>query len=115
MKVKLVALSLAAAAVATTAVAADMKKPVAKWTCEDFLAIDDQYKPKVVYWATAYAKGGKPEASVVDIEGTEKVTPMIIDDCTKAPQASFWQKLKAGWQKVVADTKAEAKKIEKKM
>ena len=28
-------------------------------------------EPKVVYRATAYAKGGKPEASVVDIEGTD--------------------------------------------
>ena len=35
------------------------------------------------------------------IEGTEKVTPMIIDECTKAPQASFRQKLKAEWKKVV--------------
>ena len=68
-----------------------------------------------MYRATAYAKGGKPEASVTDIEGTEKVTPMIIDECTKAPQASFWQKLKAGWKKIEADARAEVKKIEKKM
>jgi acid stress chaperone HdeA len=115
MNLKHVALSLAVAAVATTATAADTKKPVAQWTCQDFLAVDDQFKPKAVYWATAYAKGGKPEASVLDIEGTEKVTPMIIDECTKAPQASFWQKLKSEWKKVVAETKAEAKKIEKKM
>ena len=52
---------------------------------------------------------------MIDIEGTEKVTPMIIDECTKAPQASFWQKLKAGWKKIEADARAEVKKIEKKM
>jgi acid stress chaperone HdeA len=115
MNIKRIALSLAAAAVATTATAAETKKPVGQWTCADFLAVEDQYKPKAVYWATAYAKGGKPEASVIDIEGTEKVTPMIIDECTKAPQASFWQKLKAEWKKVKAEAKAEAKKIEKKM
>jgi hypothetical protein len=26
-----------------------------------------------VYWAAAYGKGGKPEAAVIDVEGTEKV------------------------------------------
>lgn len=115
MSIKHIALSLAVAAVATTASAADAKKPVGQWTCADFLAVDDQFKPKAVYWATAYAKGGKPEASVIDIEGTERVTPMIIDECTKAPQASFWQKLRAEWKKVEAEAKAEMKKIEKKM
>jgi acid stress chaperone HdeA len=115
MKLTHFALPLIIAAVAASAAAAENKKPVAKWTCEDFVGVDDQFKPKVVYWATAYAKGGKPEASVVDIEGTEKVTPIVIDECQKAPQASFWQKLKGAWAKVEADTKAEMKKMEKKM
>ncbi|MBL8540537.1 MAG: HNS-dependent expression A [Betaproteobacteria bacterium] len=107
-----VTLSLAVAAVATTVTAADTKKPVAKWTCEEFLAFDNQYKPKVIYWASAHAKGGR---SILDIDGTEKVTPMIIDDCRKAPQASFWQKLQGAWNKVEAQAKAEAKKVEKKL
>jgi len=115
MKLKQLALPMMILAVATSVVAAENKKPVAKWTCAEFLAVDDQFKPKVVYAATAYAKGGKPEASVIDIDGTEKVTPMIIDECNKAPQASFWQKLKGAWAKVEADAKAEMKKIEKKM
>jgi acid stress chaperone HdeA len=112
---KRIAVLLAVILVPSVAVAAEAKKPVAEWTCEDFLVMDDQFKPKVVYWATAYAKGGKPEASVVDIEGTEKVTPMIIDECQKAPKASFWQKLKGEWKKVEAETKTEMKKMEKKM
>jgi len=73
----------------------------------DFLSVDDQFKPKVVYSATAFAKGGKPRASVVDIEGTEKVVPRVIDDCTKEPGASFWQKLKGEWDNV----EREAKKL----
>jgi len=114
MKLKQLALPLMVLAVTTSAVAAENKKPVSQWTCTEFLAVDDQFKPKVVYAATAYAKGGKPEASVIDIEGTEKVTPMIIDECQKAPQASFWQKLKDSWAKVEADAKTEMKKIEMK-
>jgi hypothetical protein len=48
MSIKHVALSFAVAAVATaaTATAADMKKPVAQWTCADFLAVDDPFKPR---------------------------------------------------------------------
>jgi acid stress chaperone HdeA len=96
---------------ATAAASAEVKKPVAQWKCADFVSVDDQFKPKVVYSATAFAKGGKPAASVVDIEGTEKVIPRLIDDCTKEPKASFWRKLKDEWDKV-GD---EAKKVEKRL
>jgi len=68
-----------------------------------------------VYWATAYAKGGKPEASVVDVAGTEKVIPMVVDECKKDPQGSFWQKLKDAWSRVEADAKRELKKVKSKM
>jgi hypothetical protein len=46
-------------------------KPLGKMTCEDFLAVDDSFKPKLVYFGVAYAKGG-----------------------------SFWQKLKAEVKKI---------------
>jgi len=80
------------------------KKPLGKMTCEEFLVLEDTFKPKVVYWAVAYGKGGKPEAAVLDVEGTEKVVPIIVEECKKAPKASFWQKVKA-----------EVKKLDKKM
>ena len=108
-------LPLVIAGLAASAAVAEPKKPLAKWTCADFIAIDDEYKPKVVYWATAYAKGGAPEASELDIEGTEKVTPMIITACTKAPKDSFWHKLKGEWHKLGKDTKDEMKKMKDKM
>jgi acid stress chaperone HdeA len=91
--------------------AADTKKPVAKWTCADFLGVEDDFRPKLVYWATAQAKGGKPEAGTINIEGTEKVIPILIEDCKKAPQDSFWQKLEAGWKRVEADMKSLEKKL----
>jgi acid stress chaperone HdeA len=78
------------------------------------LSVDEQFKPKVIYAATAFAKGGRPKDSVIDIEGTEKVAPTIIDDCRKAPQASFWQKLKGAWSRVDADTKVEIETLEKR-
>lgn len=90
---------------------AEMKKPTSKWTCEDFLAVDDQFQPKVIYWSSAQSKKGKPLATDVDIEGTERVIPMVIDDCKKAPQESFWSKLKGAWKKVETDAKSLGKKL----
>lgn len=104
------------ASFALTTLAADApKKPLSQWTCQQFLAMDDQFKPKAVYWATAYSKGGKPEASTLDIDGTETVTPAIIDTCTKNPGASFWQTLKGEWKKVETAAKKDMKKVEKSL
>ena len=101
MQLKQIALTgLVIGCVALPAAAASNKKPITQWTCADFLAVEDQFRPKVVYAATAYSKAGKPEAEVIDIEGTEKVTPMIITACEGAPRASFWEKLKGEWQKI---------------
>ena len=102
--VALAATVLLAGASAGLAQSSAAKKPLGKMTCEDFLVIEDTFKPKVVYWAAAYGKGGKPEAAILDVEGTEKVVPVIIEVCKKAPKESFWQKVKA-----------EFKKLEKKM
>ena len=33
---------------------ADTKKPLAKWTCADFLGVKDDFKPKLVYWASLF-------------------------------------------------------------
>jgi len=99
-----VAASMMLGATGAIAESSGAKKPLGKMTCEDFLAVDDTFKPKVVYWAVAYAKGGKPEAAVIDVEGTDQMTPMLIEDCKAKPKESFWKKVKA-----------EVKKIEKKM
>jgi acid stress chaperone HdeA len=114
----LLSLGLAASVAATAGAAAaqtPVKKPLGQWTCEEFLVVEDQSKPKVVYWATAYAKGGKPEASIIDIEGTDKLTPIIVDECRKAPKASFWQKVKAEWRKVESEMKKVEQKAKKTM
>jgi acid stress chaperone HdeA len=85
---------------ATFTFAESGSKPLGKMTCEDFLAMDDTMKPKVVYWAVAYGKGGKPEAAVLDVEGTEKITPVLIEDCKAAPKESFWKKVKGELKKL---------------
>ncbi len=101
---------LAVVILSTQAAVADTKKPVSNWTCEEFLAVEGDFQPKIVYWATAKTKSGKP-GSVVDIEGTEKVVPMIIDDCKKTPSDSFMAKLKSAWRAL----ESEAKKVKDKI
>ncbi len=76
------------------------KKPLGKMTCEDFLALDETVQPNLVYFAAAYAKGGEPEAAMLDVEGTEKITPILIEDCKTEPKESFWKKVKAEFAKI---------------
>lgn len=100
-------LTAAAALVAVTA-HAEPKKPVTKWSCEEFLAVQDDFQPKVIYWSSAKTRGG---VSIIDIDGAEKVVPMVIDDCKKEPKQSFMSKVKNAWKKVEADARALGKKL----
>jgi acid stress chaperone HdeA len=93
---------------AATSIQAETKKPASKWTCEEFLAVDATFQPKVIYWATAKTKAA---GKTVDIDGTEKVIPIVIDECKLSPKESFWTKIRDAWRKVEAD----AKKLEKKL
>jgi len=114
MKLNQLVLPLMIFAIATPSVAGSIKKPVAQWTCADFLALDEAFWPKVVYAATASSKAHKPEG-VIDIDSTETVTPVIISNCKKRPQSPFVQELKSAWAKVEADAKSDMKKLEKKL
>lgn len=71
-----------------------------KMTCEDFLALEDVAKPKVVYWAEGFDHKGKAEDAAVDVETTDSLVPVIIEVCQKEPKASFWKKMKAEFKKV---------------
>ena len=58
-------------------------------------AFEETFKPKVVYWAVAYGKGGKAETAVLDVEGTDKVIPVIIEKCKATRKASFLKTVKS--------------------
>lgn len=99
-----VAATLVAGSTVAFGQSAGTKKPLAKMTCEDFIGIEETLKPKVVYWAVAYGQGGQPESAGINVEGTEKMIPVLIEACKKAPKESFWEKVKG-----------EVKKLEKKL
>ena len=83
--------------------ASPTKKPVNNWTCEDFLALDESYQPTAIGVATALNNKGKPGAQVLDVEGIQKVTPIIIEECKKDKKQNFKQKLTAEWMKMKKD------------
>ena len=89
-----VAATLVAGSTGAFAQSEGAKKPLGKMTCEDFLSFEESFKPKVVYWAVAHGQGGKPESAGVNVAGIEKMIPVLIDNCKKAPKESFWEKVK---------------------
>jgi hypothetical protein len=66
----------------------------ARMTCEEFVMLDNVVKPKVVYWAEGFNNEDKPVDAIVDIDATDKLVPVLVGECQKTPQASFWQKIK---------------------
>ncbi|MEN4918194.1 acid-activated periplasmic chaperone HdeA [Achromobacter spanius] len=66
--------------------AADTKKPLALWQCQDFLAVQESYRPIVVSYAEALNNKGKPEDAVLDVEGVSTRTPMLVKHCSENPK-----------------------------
>jgi len=104
MAIGVVAATLLTGSTVVLAASSGENKPLGKMACEDFLGFDESLKPKVVYWAVAYGQGGKPESAGINVAGTEKMIPVLIEACKKTPKESFWEKVKA-----------EVSKLEKKL
>ncbi|ACO73738.1 HdeA family protein [Laribacter hongkongensis] len=66
-----------------------------KWTCQDFLDLDESFKPKVVYWAEGFNNKGKPDAAMVDVQGVEKIIPVVVDQCKLKPTEKLMKIMKS--------------------
>jgi len=71
-------------AISATSLAADAKKPLALWDCQDFLAVQESYRPIVVSYAEAL--NSKAEDAVLNVEGITKKTPLLVKHCTENPK-----------------------------
>jgi hypothetical protein len=78
---------------AATKPMATAPKPV-KMRCDEFVALEDVARPKVVYWSEGFNKDGGATDSVVDIAETDRLVPVLVQECTDEPKLTFWQKLK---------------------
>jgi acid stress chaperone HdeA len=63
-------------------------------TCEEFLSYDEVTRPQIVYWSEGLTGKGKPEDAVIDIDRINSLVPVVVEDCTKDPKSSYWQKIK---------------------
>lgn len=94
------------AAVAAMPTAASAAQHPASMSCREFLSLDNVQRPKVVYWAEGLNHKGKPTDAAIDIVSTDQVVPMVVEQCTSAPKASFWNELEASWRRLEATVKS---------
>jgi acid stress chaperone HdeA len=76
-------------------------------TCEEFLTYDDVTRPEIVYWAEGASKKGKPGEAIIDVDRTNTLVPMVIDECTHTPKAAFIAKEHEASKKASTSTKAK--------
>ena len=73
----------------------------AKMNCEEFIALDDVVKPKVVYWMQGLNDKGKPETAYFDVEETDRLVPILVEECGKTPKQSLWSRFKEKAKKIL--------------
>jgi hypothetical protein len=55
-------------------------------TCAEFLRSDDGVKPEIVYWFATRPTLGASD-SVIDVESTDRLVPVLVDRCAEAPES----------------------------
>jgi len=70
-----------------------MKVQPGKMKCEDFVALDDNYKPALVYWAAGVDRLGVKESDELVVDNEHPVA-LVVDECKKTPKMSFMGKVK---------------------
>jgi hypothetical protein len=74
----------------------------AQMSCRDFLRLEDQAKPEIVFFL---ATRGEPRNSpLLDVEVTDTLVPAIVERCKDAPTTSL-----------LFQVRAETKRLERKL
>ena len=60
--------------------------------CDEFVALDDVVKPKVVYLAEVFNKKGKP-TGLANVQETDNLAPVLVDEWKQTPKCSLLQKI----------------------
>lgn len=80
------AVSLLAGAV-DVAEPSSTRQPIKRqMTCAEFLRSDDGVKPEIVYWFATRPTLGASD-SVIDVESTDRMVPVLVDRCFAAPES----------------------------
>jgi acid stress chaperone HdeA len=116
MNIKTLSLLVVAILLPASVFAADAKKHISKWTCQDYLVVEDTFKPKAIVEAIGYSKKMKQHTLETDVIGTDKITPeILVTECKKQPKATFWKKVTNEVKKLEKSVKSDVKKVEKKL
>jgi acid stress chaperone HdeA len=73
--------------------AAATQMNVSKMKCADFVAVDDQYRPALVYWVAGADHLGVIETDTM-VEDTATPIAAIVAECQKTPQMMFKTKVR---------------------
>lgn len=84
-----VATALALSLITAPAFAGNKVKPE-KITCEEFLSIDENVQPSVVYWL----QGKSGDIDAIDVEEHQRPVAYVVTECYKEKTASVWDKVK---------------------
>jgi acid stress chaperone HdeA len=68
-------------------------------TCEEFLSYDEVTRPQIVFWSEGMNGKGKPNSGVIDVERTNSLVPVLVEDCRQEPKTSYWTKMKEEFKK----------------
>jgi acid stress chaperone HdeA len=91
-KILVIVICLAAAQAAS---AQAKKMSPAKMSCADYVAVDEQYRPALVYWVAGVDKLGVRETDSIVIDTAQPVGETVAEACTKDPSASFMSKVRS--------------------
>ena len=74
-------------------------KDVEKITCKQFNALEESFKPQAVAYAVEYTTKGKVKDPMIDVAGTERVTPVVIRECKTRTSEPLLARIKAAFHR----------------
>ena len=74
-------------------------KGIEKITCKQFNALEESFKPQAIAYAVEYTKKGKIKDPMIDVAGTERVTPVVIRDCKTRTSEPLITRIKAAFHR----------------
>jgi acid stress chaperone HdeA len=81
---------------AAVAVHAQEKKfSPAKMSCADFVAVDEMYRPALVFWVAGVDKLGVKETDTMLVNTAHPVGEVVAEECKRDPQAPFMSKVRS--------------------
>src|SRR5471032_900125 len=95
MKTAKILTVLVCLAIAQAASAQENKISPAKMTCADYVAVDELYRPALVYWVAGVDKLGIKETDTIVVDTAHPVGETVAEACNQDPHASFVSKVRS--------------------